>query len=75
MTHAQTDHIRVCRKSWICHHERCVQCTAWIDAVPHFHPCEQGRILYEEYYQAIEANRNCERVTGTEATCEPQKQT
>ena len=65
---AQTHHIEACRNAWIKHHESCRACTDWIDNGLYLPtPCEQGRVLYDEYCQAIEANRDTEHLTATEA--------
>lgn len=63
---AQTSHIQACRRAWHEHYYSCTKCALGIIST-----CEQGRVFYDEYVAAITANRECEHLNGTEATCDP----
>lgn len=66
MTHAQTDHIHACMQIWRKHQKSCDQCFQWAWHV-RGKPCEAGKAAWDEYCQAIEANRDCEQITAMEA--------
>lgn len=64
---ADTSHIQACKNAWHQHQLICYGCwhhdhgtvDTWIDK-----RCEQGRAMYDEICQAIEANRDTEHLTA-----------
>ena len=62
-------HIRLCSARWHTHMHDCLGCfMSFYGSKPGI--CESGQVLYGEYISAIEAHRNCEHLTATEAVCE-----
>lgn len=68
---AQTDHIKACYRAWLMHTDGCASCYSVRFGVDRT-VCEQGRVLYDEYCQAIEleASRSGEQLTATEVVCD-----
>jgi len=72
-TKTDTSHIEACRQAWLKHRSTCQQCD---DAVfvnfylvevkqPY---CSAGQVILDELIASHEAHRDCEHLTGTEAT-------
>jgi hypothetical protein len=66
---AQTSHIETCRRAWHEHFDSCPECHFSTVTQGEHLTCEKGRFLWGEYAASITANRDCEHLTGTEATC------
>ena len=61
-----TSHIELCRSRWHAHLHDCQGCfKSYYGSKPGM--CEAGKVLYEEYVNAIEAHRDVEHLTATEA--------
>ena len=69
MNLVDTSHIRLCSARWHTHLVECERCfKSYYASQPGM--CEAGKVLFDEYVSAIEAHRNCEHLTATEAVCE-----
>ncbi len=68
-SHAQTNHIRICREAWHEHLKTCRICLAsnWPRISPPSFLCESGQIAYGEYISSITANRDVEHLEATDA--------
>ena len=63
---ADTSHIESCRNTWHRHMQYCTDCFQSFYASK-AGMCEFGKVVYGEYASAIEAHRDCECLTATEA--------